>query len=70
MAARALLQQDLHGREKDKKERNRLKKLQPRSILTLYSKVDLLPAYDKPPIFKLPIQERLKLHGRELETWV
>ena len=57
-----------HGREKDEKERKRLEKLQPR-VLALYSKVDLLLACDK-PIFELPIQEWLKLHSRELETWV
>ena len=58
---------DLHGREKDEKERKRLKKLQP---LALYSRVDLLLACDKPTIFELPIQERLKLYSRELEAWV
>ena len=31
--------------------------------------MDLLLACDK-PIFDLPILERMKLHSRELETWV
>ena len=31
--------------------------------------MDLLLACDK-PIFELPILERMKLHSRELETWV
>ena len=31
--------------------------------------MDLLLACDK-PIFELPIQERMELHIRELETWV
>ena len=31
--------------------------------------MDLLLACDK-PIFELPIQERLKLQSRELDTWV
>jgi hypothetical protein len=35
----------------------------------LYSKQALLLACDK-PIFDLPIHERMKLHSRELETWV
>ena len=56
-----------HGREKDEKERRRLERLQPRVLLALYSKVDLLLACDK-PIFDLPtIQERVKLFSRELE---
>jgi hypothetical protein len=60
---------DLHGRRnKDEKERKRLEKLCPR-VLALYAKQDLLLASDK-PIFELPIQERMKLHSRELETWV
>ena len=59
---------NLHSREKDEKERKRLEKLPPR-VFALYSKVDLLLlACDKPRIFELPIQERLKLHSRELET--
>ena len=59
---------DLHGREKDKKECKRLEKLEPR-VLALYSKVDSLLACQK-PISELPIQERLKLHSRELESWI
>ena len=52
---------DLHGCEKDEKERKRLEKLQPR-VLTLYPKVVLLLACCDKPIFELPIQERfLKL---------
>ena len=31
--------------------------------------MDLLLACDK-PIFKLPILEQMKLHSRELETWL
>ena len=58
---------DQHGGEKDENERKRLEKLQPQ-VLTLYSKVDLLLAYDK-PIFELPIQEQVKLHRQKLETW-
>ena len=59
---------DLHGREKDEKERKELEKLHLK-VLLLYSKVNLLLDCAK-PIFELPIQERLKLHSRELETWV
>ena len=60
--------EDLHGKEKDEQERKRLEKIHPR-VTALYSKVDLLLACDK-PIFDLPILERMKLHSRELETWV
>jgi hypothetical protein len=60
--------EDLHGRDNDEKERKRLEKLRPR-ILALYAKKDLLMACDK-PILELPIHTRMKLHSRELETWV
>ena len=60
--------EDLHGREKDEQERNRLKKLHPQ-VLALYSKVDRLLACEK-PIFELPILEPVKLHSREIESWV
>ena len=60
--------EDLHGKEKDEQERKRLEKLHPR-VIAFYSKVDLLLACDK-PIFELPILERMKLHSREIETWV
>jgi hypothetical protein len=59
---------DLHGRDKDKQERKRIAKLRPH-VLALYSKQDLLLACDK-PIFELPIRERMKLHSRELSTWI
>ena len=45
-----------------------MEKLRPR-ILALCAKHNLLHACDK-PIFELPIHDRMKLHSRELETWV
>ena len=59
---------DLHGKEKDEQERKQLEKLYP-WVITLYSKVDLLLACDK-PIFELPILEWMTLHSWEIETWV
>ena len=59
---------DLHGREKDEKERKRLEKLQP-FVYDLYSIVDLLLACNK-PIFKLLMEEWMELHSRKLDTWV
>jgi hypothetical protein len=59
---------DLHGRDKDEQERKRMEKLRPH-VLALYSKQSLLLACDK-SILELPIQERMKLHSRELATWI
>ena len=59
---------DLHRRDKEEKKHKRLAKQRPR-ILALYSTKDRLLACDK-PILDLPLPDRLKLHSRELETWI
>jgi hypothetical protein len=59
---------DLHGRDKEEKERKRIDKLTPR-IHAIYALKDRLLACDK-PILDLPIHDRLQLHSRELSTWL
>jgi hypothetical protein len=60
--------EDLHGREKDEREKKRLEKIRPR-IIALYNTHDSLLANDK-QIFELPLLDRLQHSSGELETWV
>jgi hypothetical protein len=59
---------DLHGRDRQERERKRIEKLKPK-IEALYEKAELLLAADK-DIFAIPIQTRLTFPSGELSTWV
>jgi hypothetical protein len=59
---------DLHGRDRQQRELQRIEKLTPR-VTALYAKADLLLAADK-DIFAIPLPVRLTFPSSELSTWV
>jgi hypothetical protein len=59
---------DLHGRDRQQRERKRIKKLTPR-IVNLYKKADILLVADK-DIFAIPLTTRLTFPSGELSTWI
>jgi hypothetical protein len=58
----------LHGRKEDETERKRLEKSRPQ-VSAPHATHALLLAFHK-QLFKLPMQQRMQLHSRQLETWV
>ena len=61
---------DLHGQDKDEKEREQLEKVRPQ-ITTLYAWQDFLIACDKPISDLLPIHDEcVQLHCCKLETLI
>jgi hypothetical protein len=59
---------DLHGRDRQQREKKRIKKLTPK-VVALYAKADTLLAADK-DIFEIPIQTCLTFPSGELSTWI
>jgi hypothetical protein len=59
---------DLHGRDRQQREKKRIEKLTPR-IRALYAKADTLLAADR-DIFSIPLATRLTFPSGELKTWI
>jgi hypothetical protein len=60
---------DLHGRDRQQREKKRMEKLTPKIEAPLYAKADLLLAIDR-EIFAIPINTRLTFPSGELSTWI
>jgi hypothetical protein len=60
---------DLHGRDRQQREKKRIEILLTPRVVALYAKADTLLAADK-DIFEIPIQTRLTFPSGELSTWI